>query len=218
MDRDRPAEARRHHSDAVAYRAKSGRGEGQLANVSETGVFVRADFTPDVGEEVHIVLNEATRPLSLRGKVGWIGRRHDGVGGFGAILLDPPTEYIELVRSIALHRHPEGPQPVSPRIAVTIPVTVELGTSRDAGTLSDLSLSGARLENTAIRPALGSLVTLLYAPEGYTTPFEVIARVVRPTDTGGYAVQFEALDPELKHALQYAVSALSRLPSSAPPG
>jgi Tfp pilus assembly protein PilZ len=197
--------------DFVSFRSKSARGEGCLTNVSETGVFVRTDYTPNVGEEVHVILESARPPLALHGRVRWIGRRHDGVGGFGVILGDPPKEYVELVRSIVSSPHEEGPQPVSPRLALAIPVSIEHGASHQEGTLSNLSLSGARLDHTGSQPPLGSQVTLLFSLKGCTRPFEIVARVVRLTDLGGYAVQFEASDSALEQALQQAVSVLPEL-------
>jgi hypothetical protein len=217
MPPDRRSEHRWRYLDRVLYRAKSASGEGQLVNVSATGVFVGADRCPKTGEHVEITLQSATPELSLSGTVRWKGRRHDGTEGFGVQLVEPSQAYLELVRSLATTCPPEstGPHRVAPRFALTIPVAVECGSLCDAGVLSDISLSGARLEQTGLRPSVGSEVTLVFA-FGDDQPFEIAARVVRPTEGGGYAVQFEALDPRFKAAMAQASVLLGKLPDTAP--
>jgi hypothetical protein len=218
MPPDRRSEHRWRYLDTVLYRANSASGEGQLVNVSATGVFVRAERRPKTGEHVQIILQSSTPELSISGTVRWRGRRHDGIEGFGVQLVEPPHSFLEIVRSLATTRPPEstGPHRVAPRFALTLPVAVEFGSLCDAGVLSDISLSGARLEQTGLRPSVGSEVTLVFAL-GDDKPFEIAARVVRPTDAGGYAVQFEALDPRFKAALAQAALLLGKLPNTDDP-
>jgi hypothetical protein len=189
-------------------------GVGHLANVSDTGVFVRTTALPGPHEPVELTLRGTTPPLSLHGQVRWVGSRQDGVVGFGAELVDPPEAYAELLRSIAALETSEGARRVAPRVELSIPVAVELGTTCDDGLLSDISLSGARLERTGIRPPIGSQVTIIFSLKGHRMPFEVVARVIRATESGGYAVQFEAIDPKLKAALEHGFSVLQSLPAS----
>jgi hypothetical protein len=217
MSDDRRSTPRWRYLDFVIYHAKSVRGEGHLANVSDTGVFVRTDLFPQVGEAVELILQGTDgdpNTTHLHGTVRWIGRRHDGAEGFGAELIDPPEAYLTMLRSLSATGRPDGrPQRLAPRLELSIPVAVEFGTRCDDGTLSDISLTGARLEKTALCPAVGSQVTLMFAIRS-GRPFEIVARVVRVTETGGYAVQFEALDPAFKAALADATAVLSKLPDS----
>ncbi len=216
MEDGRRVEPRWRYLDFVAYQSASASGEGHLANVSATGVFVRTENAPRPGESVQISLRGPRPTLTLNGMVRWVGRRHDGTAGFGAQLIDPPRAYIELVHSIAVSRRTEDGKPrrVAPRFLLSIPVAVEFGTTCDDGTLCDISLSGARLENTGIRPPEGSQVNLTFALENQSKAFEVVARVVRATESGGYAVQFEAINSHLKEALELAGSVLRKLPAS----
>jgi hypothetical protein len=214
MAADRRSSTRWRYVDFVGYRSTSVSGEGHLANISDTGVFVRAAALPAPGERVELTLRGSTPPLCLQAEVRWAGPRHDGVVGFGAELVDPPAAYLELVRSIAAQETSEQARRIAPRIELSIPVAVELGTTCDDGVLSDISLSGARLERTGIRPLTGSQVTIIFSLKGHRSPFEVVARVVRATESGGYAVQFEAIDPKLKAALEYGFSVLHALPAS----
>lgn len=214
MDDDRRRQSRWRHSTFVAYVAPSVRGEGQLCNVSETGVFVRTDRPPRPGESIELRFDVDDTELVLAGSVRWRGRRHDGGEGFGVKLVDPPAEYLGLVRSLALTRTDESaPRRVAPRVEISLPVAVELGNSCDAGVLTDISLSGARLERTGVRPTLGEQVRLTFSlDEGQS--FEVVARVVRVVEPTGYAVQFEALDAGFKAALVHATSLLTKLPDT----
>lgn len=215
MDEGRRAQPRWRYIDFVTFSAPSASGVGHLANVSETGVFVRTDCMLRPGESVQISLRGPRPMIELEAAVRWIGRRSDGSEGFGAQLVEPPLRYLELVRSIAPSDGSEdgAPRRVAPRLVLSIPVAVEFGTTCDDGTLSDISLSGARLENTGVRPTEGSQVTLTFALPGYPA-FEIVARVVRPTASGGYAVQFEAINSNLKEALADASTILRSLPDS----
>ena len=65
-----------------------------------------------------------------------------------------------------------------------------------AGVLSEISYSGARLENVSHVPALGSKVTL-YIFIQPVAPFEVRGTVARETP-GGFAVMYELFDEEIR--------------------
>jgi hypothetical protein len=214
MDQGRRAEPRWRYIDFVTFQATSVTGVGHLANLAEAGVFVRTDCLPQLNEVVRICLRGSTPTIELNATVRWIGRRSDGSEGFGAQLVDPPRAYLELVQSIAQgHSSEDGvPRRVAPRLHLSVPVAVEFGTTCDDGTLWDISLSGARLENTSVRPTEGSQVTLAFALPGYPA-FEIVARVVRPT-AGGYAVHFEAINSSLKEALAHVAATLRSLPDS----
>ena len=203
MDAGRRAEPRWRYIDFVTFSATSASGVGHLANVSEAGMFVRTDCVLRPDESVHISLRGPKPTIQLEATVRWVGRRADGSEGFGAQLVNAPPTYLKLVRSMVPAGGSEDgtPRRVAPRIVLCTPVAVEFGTTCDDGTLSDISLTGACLEDTGVRPTEGGQVTLTFALPGHRA-FEVIARVVRSTASGGYAVRFESTPPELKEAIE----------------
>jgi len=179
-------------------------GEGHLANVSETGVFIETDRPPQSGEVVQIELSGPRGPVSLRGRVRFVGSREDGTHGFSAQLIDPSPDYMELLESLDVadrRANPRLPQRVAPRVLVSIPVSAEHGSTHDIGLLCDISQSGARIESAGLKPADGCQVTLRFALCGHSQTFEVLARVTRATEAGGYAVCFERVDPVLEELL-----------------
>ena len=201
------------YRDFVVYRTNAGSGEGQLMNVSSGGLFVRTRHPPELGERIEIILQGTQPPVTLEAQVCWRGTRRDGAAGFGAELFEAPRAYLDLVRSLAaIGSVDAGPKRDSPRLEISIPVGIELENGADQGILCDISLSGARLEATALQPAEGSEVVVTFAVKGYRKAFEVLARVVRVTPDGGYAVEFVAIDSKLKHAFDYARSILRKLP------
>ena len=201
------------YRDFVVYRSESASGEGILANVSSSGLFIRSKRIPELGDLVQLNLQGTTPPLSLEGHVRWTGTRRDGSTGFGIQLVEPPKGYLEMVRSLAAIGNLDATtKRISPRLELSIPVGIELEGACDQGILCDISLGGARLEGTSIQPAPGSEVVVSLAVKGYRKPFEVLARVVRVTPDGGYAVEFEAVDLPLKAAVEYVRSVVRKLP------
>ena len=199
--------------DFVVYQSKRVSGEGQLANVSSGGFFVRTNRLPPVGELIHLSLRGTTPPLSLQAHVRWSGTHRDGSTGFGAELLEPPPAYRDLVRALAsIGSRDKGGKRISPRLEMSIPVGIEFENGCDQGILCDISLGGARLEGTSIQPERGSEIVITVAVKGYRRPFEVLARVVRITPDGGYGVEFSAIDRTLKAALEYAHAFVRKLP------
>jgi len=206
--------------DFVFYRSETATGEGHLANLSETGVFVRTDNAPRPGESVQIDFQGPSGAMVLDGHVKWAGQRDDGAPGFGVELHDPPAEFRELVESleqVELTRGRRDPwaHRLAPRISLSIPVAVEFGAICDTGTLCEISVTGARLEGTRLDPPEGRQITITFALDGHREPFEVVARVVRQVEPQGYAVEFEAIDPRLKDALGDATQRIKAFPDSA---
>jgi Tfp pilus assembly protein PilZ len=199
--------------DVVVFRSKTASGQGRVANLSAGGLFVRTNRTPALGELVHLTLQGTSPPLELEGHVRWTGSPREGTGGFGAQLVAPPTAYREIIRSLAsVGSVDRGLRRTSPRLEISIPVGLEFESCCDEGILCDISLSGARLEGTALQPGLGTQVVLTFAVQGNRRPFEVEARVVRVTPDGGYAVEFEAVDPRLKAGLEHVYAFIRKLP------
>lgn len=62
------------------------------------------------------------------------------------------------------------------------------------GSVQDISVSGARIEGTTVRPAEGSMVRLGFSFYAEALPVPMRAQVVRHTETGGFAVRFDDVD------------------------
>ncbi len=198
------------HLALVLYASPTVRGEGQLANLSQEGAFVRADALPLVGETVHVRLRDTPGSAELEGEVCWTGPRTEhGEIGFGLRVLRCSDAYAELVRSVVSQPPEQSEPPASrpaPRVTVAIPVAIESGTLCDEGQMRNISLSGARIESTKIALSVGAPVTLTFSMSPRGRIFEVPSCVVRRTESGGYAVRFDALDPALREAIDGVVA------------
>jgi Tfp pilus assembly protein PilZ len=87
------------HVEFVLYESPSVQGEGQLANASLTGLFIRTDELPKSGEVVRLELREGGAALILQGAVCWTSP--EGIrssSGFGVGLLHPAPALAELLR------------------------------------------------------------------------------------------------------------------------
>ena len=73
-----------------------------------------------------------------------------------------------------------------------------------SGTLRDISMSGARVDEASMQPKPGVRVRLEFAPRPDCLPVEVLAHVVRECGSG-FAVEFSALDPRMKRLLRSLV-------------
>ncbi len=62
------------------------------------------------------------------------------------------------------------------------------------GAVQDISSTGARIENAAVLPAEGTRLRLGFSFYAYALPVPIHGRVVRHTETGGFAVEFEEVD------------------------
>ena len=71
----------------------------------------------------------------------------------------------------------------TPRFQARFDALCAAGREEGAGILADISRSGARLEETSLRPAVGSKVRL-YIFVQPVSPFEIVGEVVRHTDSG----------------------------------
>src|SRR3989344_6640645 len=81
---------------------------GFTIDVSETGLFVKSNtvYPPDTRLVLELSLSDR-RVLSLRGRVMWAKRvppqlaRHLRKTGMGVELIDPPSEYLDLVKALS---------------------------------------------------------------------------------------------------------------------
>ena len=96
-----------------------------------------------------------------------------------------------------------------PRYRTRFDTLCSSGREEGAGTLADLSYTGARLEDASLRPALGTKVRLFVFVQP-VQPFELSGHVVRHTENG-FAIAFTSLDPEVEHLVDdVAALVLSR--------
>ena len=79
----------------------------------------------------------------------------------------------------------------APRKKVSLAVLCKSGVERGAGRMVNVSLSGALLEPTSIRPERGAAVKILFATQGAMRSTELNGTVARNTETG-FAIQFLA--------------------------
>ena len=85
----------------------------------------------------------------------------------------------------------------NPRFRTRFDALYSLGSEEGSGVLTDLSYSGARLENATLAPEPGTKVRLFIFIQPIQ-PFELIGHVVRHTEDG-FAVEVDVPDPEIQH-------------------
>jgi c-di-GMP-binding flagellar brake protein YcgR len=81
-----------------------------------------------------------------------------------------------------------------------------------SGTLHDISMTGARVEEASIQLKPGTRLRLEFAPRADCLPVEIGAEVVRETGNG-FAVEFSALDPRLKRLLRSLIDKAEEAPT-----
>jgi len=79
-----------------------------------------------------------------------------------------------------------------------------------SGVLAEISYCGARLQETSLRPQVGSLVTLHLVIQP-VRPFSIQGHVARRTDDG-FAIHTDIFDPEIRRLVD-DVSAIVGAPS-----
>jgi len=94
-----------------------------------------------------------------------------------------------------------------PRFLTPFEALCSTGSEEGSGVLADISRSGARLEDTTLRPELGSKVRL-YLFVRLARPFELIGEVVRLTDSGFAITIIEASD-EVQELIDDVAAAVS---------
>ena len=100
-------------------------------------------------------------------------------------------------------RHDRTPMPLE--------VHFSYGRVEGVGELADISYSGALIEDTVMRPEIGTPIKLylyLQPPSAFTaaTPYELPGMVVRHS-SDGFAVKFEdSHDPDIRRMVDYAAA------------
>ena len=85
---------------------------------------------------------------------------------------------------------------IAPRKKVSLDVLCTSGAERGAGQIVNVSLSGALLEPTSIRPDHGAVVTILFTSPRAESSSELSGTVARHTETG-FAIEFLAISNPL---------------------
>ncbi len=94
----------------VLCRLKQGphRFAGVVLNVSRSGLFVQTSASPEIGAEIHVMLNQHTRdtPVALTAEVVWQRRvppalRSSATGGLGLRIRYAPEPYYGLLAEAA---------------------------------------------------------------------------------------------------------------------
>jgi PilZ domain len=84
----------------------------------------------------------------------------------------------------------------SPRFRTRFDALISADSKEGAGTLAEISYAGARLDETSLKPPIGSKI-VLYVFVQPVAPFELPGLVTRHTETG-FAVTYELFDAEIR--------------------
>jgi hypothetical protein len=97
------------------------------------------------------------------------------------------------------------------RIPIPLEIHYSFGRSEGVGVLADISYSGALIEDTAMRPKIGTSIILyvyLKPPSAFeaATPFELTGSVVRHS-SAGFAIEYEDIvDPDVRRMVDDAAA------------
>jgi hypothetical protein len=103
----------------------------------------------------------------------------------------------------------------SPRVRTWFETHFSSQRQEGEGVLADVSYTGARLEDTGIRPSIGAALAILYVclPED-TKPFQLEGRVARHTDAG-FAIEYEKPDQDTRRGVD-RIAEMVGLPETSP--
>ncbi len=97
------------------------------------------------------------------------------------------------------------------RIPIRLEAFYSAGRVEGVGVLANISYSGALVEDTVMRPKIGTLVVLyvyLQPPSAFeaATPFELAGHVVRHS-SNGFAIEYDDnLDPDVRRMVDDAAA------------
>jgi PilZ domain-containing protein len=95
----------------------------------------------------------------------------------------------------------------SPRFRSRFDTLIAAGEREGAGVLTDISYSGARLDDTSVQPPVGTRVRL-YVFVRPVAPFELEGIVSRHTETG-FAMAYELFDVEIRRLVDDVTALVS---------
>lgn len=95
-------------------------------------------------------------------------------------------------------QEPTGPEPTPCASAERYRLRIDVGVfgeaNRGQGQVTNMSVSGALIDRTDVLPEEGQLVRLGFSFHAHALPVPITGRVVRHTESGGFAVSFEDVD------------------------
>ncbi len=102
-------------------------------------------------------------------------------------------------------------QSVAERYPASFPVEFHCGDLVGHGTVMNISLSGARIEEVNHLPLLGKRLKILVCLDQAKEPVELSAEAVRYTENEGFAVRFPDLDVRLLRIMRMILSRIDEL-------
>jgi len=81
------------------------------------------------------------------------------------------------------------------------------------GRIHDISASGVRIEDAHFKPEIGGEIRVTFVLSLDQPGFEVLGRVIRYTDTGGFALEFQAVEARLRELILQLAERALELPS-----
>jgi len=94
-----------------------------------------------------------------------------------------------------------------PRFRTRFDTLCSSGSEEGAGTVTDISYLGARVEEASIRPAVGTKIRL-YVFIQPVSPVELQGYVIRHTEEG-FAIEFAKLEPEIARLVDDVAAVVS---------
>jgi hypothetical protein len=91
---------------------------------------------------------------------------------------------------------------IAPRYRFSVPVKIRLEHKTAHGTTEDMSASGVRIEQSDCKPPDGVKIEVQFAFFPNSPPIRLAARVVRTTETGGFAACFCDVDWRMQRVLR----------------
>jgi hypothetical protein len=96
------------------------------------------------------------------------------------------------------------------RFSVALNAHYSTGPEEGIGILSNISYSGALIEDSSVRPTVGSRVRVYVFvepadPIAPASPYELIGRVIR-LSSSGFAIEYEDPDPEVRELVDKAAA------------
>jgi hypothetical protein len=97
------------------------------------------------------------------------------------------------------------------RISIRLEAHCSVGHFEVVGVLTNISYSGALIEDTSMKPAIGTPIVLyvyLKPPSAFeaATPFELTGRIVRHSSTGFAIAHEDNLDPDVRRMVDDATT------------
>jgi hypothetical protein len=97
-----------------------------------------------------------------------------------------------------------------PRFTLVLNAHYSSGPEEGIGVLSNISYSGALIEDTSVRPTVGTRVRVYVFVESSdpiapASPYELVGRVVRHSRSG-FAIEYEDPDPEVRELVDEAAT------------